>query len=170
MAVAALLLGLLSAANTTAQTTAPRSVTVGAQLQGGSYFTMPIASLLLTAGFPVAGTHLDVVPRVGATYLFFPMTGLTGNWYVPVGLELRFTQQQLGIVVENLVAVDNTLGEGGVSAGIEGYLHFAKAGRSLFGMAVEAGTAVFWNTANRPLVLVSLSASLRYDYLLKPAS
>ena len=35
--------------------------------------------------------------------------------------------------------VPHTLGEGGVSAGIEGYLHFAKAGRSLFGMAVEAG-------------------------------
>lgn len=131
---------------------------------------MPNASVLLTAGFPVAGTHLDLVPRLGAEYVFFPLTGLSGDWYVPVGLELRFTRQGLGLVVQNLVSIDNILGEGGVTAGIEGYLPFAKVGRSLFSMSVEAGTAMFWNTADKPLFLVSLSASLRYAYQLKPTS
>lgn len=158
---------LLSAAGASAQSNAPQSVTIGAQLQGGSYFAMPNASVLLTAGFPVTGTHLDLVPRVGATYIFLPMTELTGSWYVPLGVELRFTEQRLGIVVQDLVAIDNTLGEGGVTAGVEGYLPFANAGKSLFSMAVEAGTAIFWNTAQKPLFLVSLSASLRYAYQLK---
>lgn len=150
---------------------APTSgITVGAQLQGGSYFAMPNVSLLFTAGFPFGASNLEIVPRVGGSYLFFPLTGLTGSWYIPVGLELRFTKLQLGIVIQNLVAIDNTLGEGGVTAGVEGLLPFARSGKSIFSMAVEAGTAVFWNTSSKMLVLVSLSASLRYDYQVKSAS
>lgn len=165
-AAALLLFGLLAAPHAAAQSNTSSSITIGAQLQGGGYFSMPNASVLLTAGFPLAGASLELVPRVGATYIFFPLTGLTGSWYVPIGMELRFRKQGLGIVVQNLLAIDNTLGEGGVTAGVEGYLPFAKAGKSLFSMAVEAGTAIFWNAADSPLFLVSLSASLRYAYQL----
>lgn len=143
---------------------------MGAQIEAGSYLVMPNVSVLLTAGFPIVGGRLEIVPRIGGSYIFFPMSGLSGDWYVPVGAELRFPESRLGIVLENLVAIDNTFGEGGVSAGLEGYIPFAKPGKSIFSVAVEAGTAVFWNTANRPLVLVSLSASMRYEYRIKSTS
>lgn len=145
----------------------PPAVTVGAQLEGGSYFIMPHASLLLSSSFPIVGSKVAIAPAIGATYLFFPMSGLSGNWYIPVGAELRFPERQLGIVVRNLVALSNPLGEGGVTMGLEGYLPFANPGKSSFGLAVELGSAVFWSTSSGPLILLNLSTSLRYDYQIR---
>jgi len=168
--IASAVLATAAVAPAAADSSYTPAVTIGAQLEGGSYFFMPNASILASATFPITGAKIEIAPNLGVSYIFFPMTGLSGSWYIPVGLELRFPNRQLGIVVRNLFPITNIFGEGGVTAALEGYLPFAKPDKSIFSLAVEAGTTIFWNTTTRPLYLISLSASFRYDYQVKRLS
>ena len=167
--IAAVLFALAGASTVSAQSSYKPALTVGAELQAGTFLFMPNLSLLLTTSIPILGTNIAVVPNVGATYVFLPMTGLSGHWYIPVGAEVGFPEQKLALFARNLVAIASPLGEGGVTFGAKAFVPFATAGKSSFGLTVEVGAAVFWNasTPTQPLFLLNLAPAFRYDYQVK---
>jgi hypothetical protein len=165
--VAILVLAIGTVAPALAQSSYTPMLTVGAELQAGTFLFMPNLSLIALTSLPIIGTHFEIIPNVGITYLFNPMTGISGNWYIPVGLELRAPDYKLAVVVRNLFAAAKVFGEGGVTVGVKAFLPFAAAGKSTFGISVEAGTAIFWNTTARPLFLIDLAPAFYYDYQVK---
>lgn len=167
--VAAVLFALAGASSVSAQPSSKPALTVGAELQAGTFLFMPNLSLLATTSFPILGANLAVVPNVGVTYVFLPMTGLSGHWYIPVGAEISFPEQKLALFARNLVAIAAPFGEGGITFGAKAFVPFATVGKSSFGLTVEAGAAVFWNAATptQPLFLLDLAPAFRYDYRVK---
>lgn len=172
VAAAFVLLSLVGVSSASAQSSSKPALTVGAELQAGTFFYMPNVSLLITTSLPILGTNIAIVPTVGATYLFLPMTGLSGNWYVPLGAELSFPEEKLAVFARNLVAIASPFGEGGVTFGAKAFVPFATVGKSSFGLTVEAGAAVFWNagTPTQPLFLLDFAPALRYAYQVKTFS
>ncbi len=168
-AVFVLFLALIGAPSASAQSSSKPALTVGAELQGGAFLYMPNLSLLVTTSLPILGTNIAIVPNVGATYVFLPMTGLTGHWYIPVGAEVSFPEQKLALFARNLVAIAAPFGEGAVTFGAKAFVPFATVGKSSFGLTVEAGAAVFWNasTPTKPLFLLDFAPAFRYDYQVK---
>jgi hypothetical protein len=128
---------------------------------------MPNVSFLAYTSLPIVGTRMSIVPTLGVTYLFNPMTGISGHWYIPVGVALAFPDYRLALFARNLVAVSNIFGEGGITFGARAFVPFATVGKSTFGLTIEAGAAVFWNTTTRPLFLVNFAPAFQYDYRIK---
>lgn len=165
--IAILLIGMGSALPAAAQPSYTPALSVGAELGGGTFFYMPYVSFLVNTSLPIIGTHMAVAPDVGVAYLFNTMTGISGRWYIPVGAELSFPDYRLALFARNLIAATNLFGEGGITFGAKAFVPFVTAGKSTFGLTVEVGAAVFWNTTTPPLFLIDLSPALRYDYRVK---
>lgn len=127
---------------------------------------MPQVSMLAEVSIPLRHSGIDIVPELGFTYLFFPMNGISGSLFLPVGVAATFNSYGLALFALHETDILHPLHDGIVTIGIEGFLTLASAHGRTLRLGVKAGTGIVWSTGYRPYFLVALSPSIGFLYRL----